>query len=346
MPKIAAATERSDWVDYAKAIGIILVVYGHVVRGLIKADLINNEQLYQTIDSVIYTFHMPLFFFLSGLFFQSSLSRRGGRRLIYSKLDTIIYPYILWSLLQGGAELIMSDFTNGNIQPSEVLSIWVPRAQFWFLFVLFITFIASTIYTLIFRELFNSFLLMTSAAAYLYHPDNLPTPLIQLCENLVFFSIGISFTRHNIPEKLNSTYSLLLMLLTFIGLQYVFHNILGKTYMDKGVDSLLLATLSIALVTSISTTIPSNSLGFLRTIGQFSMAIYLIHILSGSGARVILSKILGIDSEELHITAGLLSGILIPIIIAKLAQRHGINYLFSAPLSKWLTLPLKTPKNT
>jgi len=28
--------ERNVWVDYAKAIGIILVVYGHVARGVIQ----------------------------------------------------------------------------------------------------------------------------------------------------------------------------------------------------------------------------------------------------------------------------------------------------------------------
>lgn len=46
---------RIKWIDNARAIGILLVVLGH---SLIPAS----------IQTYIYSFHMPLFFFLSGLF--------------------------------------------------------------------------------------------------------------------------------------------------------------------------------------------------------------------------------------------------------------------------------------
>ncbi|MBC7755034.1 MAG: acyltransferase family protein [Bdellovibrio sp.] len=62
---------RTLWVDYAKALGIMLVVYGHVTRGLYNAQIPMNENLFKLIDSIIYSFHMPLFFFLSGLFFYT-----------------------------------------------------------------------------------------------------------------------------------------------------------------------------------------------------------------------------------------------------------------------------------
>lgn len=57
---------RNLWVDYAKAIGIVLVVYGHVVRGLLNAGILQDAEFHGLVDSVIYSFHMPLFFFLSG----------------------------------------------------------------------------------------------------------------------------------------------------------------------------------------------------------------------------------------------------------------------------------------
>nr|WP_276330832.1 acyltransferase family protein [Serratia inhibens] len=60
---------REAWVDYAKGIGIILVVFDHVNRGLYSANIHLSESFYQLTDSVIYSFHIPLFFFLSGLFF-------------------------------------------------------------------------------------------------------------------------------------------------------------------------------------------------------------------------------------------------------------------------------------
>jgi hypothetical protein len=69
MPDRQYLNKREIWVDYSKAIGIVLVVYGHVAHGIYKASLPINKDVYLLIDSVIYSFHMPLFFFLSGLYF-------------------------------------------------------------------------------------------------------------------------------------------------------------------------------------------------------------------------------------------------------------------------------------
>src|SRR5690554_6514824 len=107
--------ERNAWVDYAKAIGIILVVYGHVARGVFNAGLPMDEELFVLVDSIIYSFHMPLFFFLSGLFFYDSLMKRGTGGLIVNKVDTIVYPFIVWSLLQGFFEVALSNYTNGQV---------------------------------------------------------------------------------------------------------------------------------------------------------------------------------------------------------------------------------------
>lgn len=66
---------RLDWVDLSKAIGIILVVYGHVARGLDSAGM--TFALFKSVDSIIYSFHMPLFFVLSGFFFLRVLEGVG-----------------------------------------------------------------------------------------------------------------------------------------------------------------------------------------------------------------------------------------------------------------------------
>ncbi|WP_162779036.1 acyltransferase family protein, partial [Klebsiella pneumoniae] len=57
---------RETWVDYAKGIGIILVVFGHANRGLYSSGIYISPEIYHYLDNVIYSFHMPLFFFLSG----------------------------------------------------------------------------------------------------------------------------------------------------------------------------------------------------------------------------------------------------------------------------------------
>src|SRR3546814_10432985 len=88
------------------------------------------------------SFHIPLYFFLSGLFFFDSLQKRGRGGLIINKVDTIVYPFIVWSLLQGLFEVVLSNYTNGQVTLVEVFSLlWMPRAQFWFLYALFLVFV-------------------------------------------------------------------------------------------------------------------------------------------------------------------------------------------------------------
>ena len=50
--------KRIEWVDIARGIGIILVILGHIGIG--------------KVGKFIYSFHIPLFFFLSGFCFSGN----------------------------------------------------------------------------------------------------------------------------------------------------------------------------------------------------------------------------------------------------------------------------------
>ena len=68
-------TARVSWVDTAKGFGIILVVFGHALRGLVNSDLMEWTPTARYVDTWIYAFHMPLFFFISGLFLSQSAAK-------------------------------------------------------------------------------------------------------------------------------------------------------------------------------------------------------------------------------------------------------------------------------
>jgi len=63
---LQGASRRLPWVDTAKAVGIVLMFYGHVVQSRAGGD--NASAIDQL--RLIYAFHMPLFFVLAGLFFH------------------------------------------------------------------------------------------------------------------------------------------------------------------------------------------------------------------------------------------------------------------------------------
>lgn len=82
--------QRKVWIDYAKAIGITTVVMGHSVY--------TNPH----IVDVIFLFHMPLFFFISGYLFNAKKSLSDITR---SNVKTLLVPYILFNLILLGINI-------------------------------------------------------------------------------------------------------------------------------------------------------------------------------------------------------------------------------------------------
>lgn len=72
-------------IDLLKAIGIFLVVLGH----LPVPDLMRQ---------LIYSFHMPLFFFMSG-FLQSAVAKSDKKKYLLRKFHRIILPYLYFNII-------------------------------------------------------------------------------------------------------------------------------------------------------------------------------------------------------------------------------------------------------
>lgn len=328
--------ERDVWVDYAKALGIVLVVFGHVARGLHDAGIPVNEPLFTLVDSVVYSFHMPLFFFLSGLFFYNSFGKRGALGLVGSKVDTIVYPYIVWSILQGLTEAFLSTYTNGNVSYSEVFTtlLWSPRAQFWFLYALFVVFVVATLVFSLLSRRAAAIALTASVLTYIYQsslPDNFVVGY--LAHNMVFLAFGMLFTSWAIPRHLGSNLVLSSTALSFVASQYVFHQSLGLTHSDKGAASLLLSLVSILFVVSLSVRLSRSPRKWLLLVGSSSMGIYLMHLFAGSGTRVILKRVLDVDSYAIHLSFGCFLGLFAPLVAVQLIKHFKIPFVFSAPVS-------------
>ena len=126
--------------DYGRGIGIFLVVLGHVLIGLddhaILAESSFPRSLVFSRGAVawIYAFHMPLFFFLSGLLAER-LVRKPFGDVLSSRLGGIAWPYVLWSLLQESLRELTGISQGTAADWWRIL--YRPMMQFWFLYVLF-----------------------------------------------------------------------------------------------------------------------------------------------------------------------------------------------------------------
>lgn len=79
--------ERDNTIDIAKAIGIILVVFAH------------TSTVYQSkVGSCIYLFHLPLFFFLSGVVFNEK-KIENYTQYVKKKLKSLYLPFIGFEIL-------------------------------------------------------------------------------------------------------------------------------------------------------------------------------------------------------------------------------------------------------
>ncbi|PCK08046.1 MAG: acyltransferase [Alteromonadaceae bacterium] len=328
---------RERWVDYAKAIGILLVVYGHVARGLFNAGIDMPLETYHLVESIIYTFHMPLFFFLSGLFFYASFLKYGARKFIFRKIDVVVYPYLLWSIFQGLVEAYLSSYTNYIITYSEVFSLlWFPRAHFWFLYALFSVFVfASLIFTFTAKKYVLP-VFLASIALYMFS-RMLPSWVLFdfISDNFVFFMLGIVFSLYAWAERMSSKPLLCAIFVAFVVGQAVFHGYFGLNFEYRGFGSLFLASISILTVVSLSMLFDPKRARLLAFVGSSSMGIYLMHVLAGSGIRVVLKSFLGVESYIVHLILGCGVGIFAPIIALLIIQRFKIPYILSAPIYAW-----------
>ncbi len=326
---------RVLWADYAKAIGIILVVYGHVARGLYNAKIEMNVNSFQLIDSIIYSFHMPFFFFLSGLFFYDSLQKRTVTGFLANKFDTLVYIYIVWSLIQDIIQLAFNKWTNNEVTISEIIKLFSdPRGQFWFLYALTVIIIFST---LVYRRLESKYFIVVFILGALALCLNIPTlenlQMYYIKAYFVFFAFGVYFK--NIQGWLYETKHVLIVPLTIltVALHWMFQAKLelGFDIFGSTVFLFFLALSSIIFIVLLSMVLAEYPITLIKLIGTSSMVIYLVHIITGSGIRILLQKIFGIDNFYIHMLLGLTFGVFGSMLFEYIANKIGFSWLFKIP---------------
>ena len=125
------STERVGYIDIAKGIGILLVALAHADVSLFSPYL----------HRLIYSFHMPLFFFLSGYFFNPETPFWS---VVKKRFNTVLKPYLVTIFL---IYIVSLSFTNmrfatvfGRIVKSlYATGYYIDWVQLWFLPSLFVT---------------------------------------------------------------------------------------------------------------------------------------------------------------------------------------------------------------
>jgi len=100
-------------IDVVRGLAITLVALGHTDEGLIHRNWWGGSQTGARIKFAIYSFHMPAFFFISGVFLCASLDKRGLARFTLDKARVLIWPYVFYTCL---GEVILRFLSRVTIQ--------------------------------------------------------------------------------------------------------------------------------------------------------------------------------------------------------------------------------------
>lgn len=298
--------KRISWVDYSKGIGILLVVYGHVILGLHDSNVGFQSLNYDLQHLFVYTTHMPLFFFLSGLFAANWVKRDAGLA-IWQKVRTLLIPYFIWGIIQGLIMQVFSGQTNGGQGIADVLLLPIkPFAQFWFLYDLFFIFLVFYILKHVIK-LSDLNIFIISFVFFLLSPMLHVWEFWRIAYHLPFFAVGTFFFSKKIDLN---RFSMLQSTIVFVILNLIYFLLRGIPFLNN-TFSFFVACSGIYLVVAACSHIKKAN--WLQFVGENSMAIYVMHIIATAGSRIILLK-LGVDIVLLHVLIGMLAGVLAPLL--------------------------------
>lgn len=312
--------QRIVWVDYARAIGIVLVVAGHANRAVERSGLDWSEGL-RLADALIYSFHMPLFFVLAG--FVAGLKRETDTAAFARQTFWgIVVPYLVWSAIWIGLKASLPGVVNVPIGFDALLAIaWSPVEHFWFLYHLFfIRILWFVVGKRDSRALDWAFLAVIAVAAIVLKTTGTGPEIVSgILLNGAYYGVGLLvlpvlagavLSRAALPATAIATVAWLgaaFLAISGFGLAAVVAAALTGSAMAIGAAFLLPEARGTAL----------RLFAFL---GEASLAIYVMHLPFAAAARVVLQKAGLLDATTL-IVFGTLAGLVLPAIAYYLALR-------------------------
>ena len=297
---------RDAFLDIAKGLAIILVVIGHVIQG--SAENFDDLLWFK----VIYSFHMPLFVFLSGavaaIAFQSDSLKDGMKASLQQATVKIskaavrlLLPFVAWCVIN---QLIYHH--SDSVMSALILAFRRPDTALWFLLAIFYCIVLTVFFNIFFSVIYKLstrveikrfakwicdgrvqiFLMILIWWTIREHtPRGAGLSLIR--PYFIFYVLGIGFYKYLYLKM--STWKYLLVGIIFIALipfwsRTANDNIDGvtliplwMTYFYTGLVALSGSFLILGITKWIAESNIKSIKSFLILCGQLSLSIYAIH---------------------------------------------------------------------
>ena len=330
---------RNRLISFMQAFGIILVVAGHSTYQLGHAGHVPS------ICRWLYTFHMPLFFFISGYLLKYSNTRKGiqlsdmpalGKDgFITGKARRLLVPYVIISSVVFIPKTMMSAIA---LRPVD-MSVWnylgmllYPHTNvigyFWFLPSLFLIFCMAYIAAKTKAKTNDSLLILCLITVSIVNPGTGFLGLDSALYNAVFFAAGYMFRKHML-ETVVGRHSATTAAVTFtVSVALMYAPDTGVRYLLSSFNGILMSVALAHLYIA----------GKMRFLDHLDGATYTIYLLSWfpqvASQQILISLVPGITW---HVTTALafFSGLYVPLMVHRWVRKRS-----GSPSCRWINAAL------
>ena len=137
-----AEKKKIEWLSVLQGFSMLLVVIGHVSLTNVPGD--PSTPIATGVERTIYSFHMPLFIFISGwLFYYTCLRKeKSYSDVLKSKLRRLGIPFLAFTLIATILKLAFPSILHRPVTAQELIDTFVlfrsnPLGEMWFVIVLF-----------------------------------------------------------------------------------------------------------------------------------------------------------------------------------------------------------------
>lgn len=287
--------KRYEEIDICRGLGIVLVVLGHALKQTGELEGLLNILL-----EVIYSFHMPLFFILSGFTAVKVLRlTKINEKIRYMKnrAHRLLVPYFVIGLIYLPLKYYMGKFAVKPYDFSQAWRILIgdnPNTALWFCYILFMcSIIAALVINRNNIKLVTVSMLAVCCITYGFGFD------LRLGKYFAFFLIGImiraSYT--DIKGKIDSGKLFLISIVVFVLANYLLYRGVGIFNVFTALSGSHIIYYVACRVSSDMET-PDESGGIRKAIklaGEYSMDIYIFSEPIMTVLRLIVWNILGLN---------------------------------------------------